>query len=99
MANINYLAILNDWSFLPPGTVCRIGGTTPKFDYTTDAVPIATVPKEVLKRVDSKGTILYVKVGETAQTSAELKKEGKDPFIPIKIDIGEEDESDLIARK
>jgi len=80
MANINYLSTLNHYSFLPPGTICRVrgNGSNPhKFDYVKDdTIPIpGLLVKEELVRAKTDGTVLYRKVGEVAKTVAELRKD------------------------
>lgn len=82
--NINYIAQLEDYSLLPPGTICRVAGTGPnkhKFDYVRNNATVipGLMVKEVLVQAKLDGTILFKKVVEVAKTAAELKKEGKKP--------------------
>lgn len=82
--DINYIAQLEDYSLLPPGTICRVAGTGSnkhKFDYVKDntTVILGLMVKEVLVQAKLDGTITFRKVGEVAKTAAELKKDGKKP--------------------
>lgn len=80
----NYLATLNNWAHIPPGSIYRGNG---KWDFKADKLPGTAVVKERLKEVKDDGTAVYTKAGEKAKVSAELAKEGK-PIAtdPIKVD-------------
>lgn len=86
MSVTNVITTLNIFSFIPPKSICRGKEASGKLkiDYYVDSTQSINglSVKEKLKEAKEDGTVTFTKAGETAKTSAELKKEGK----PISVD-------------
>lgn len=70
----NFLVTLQPWSLLPTATIYR--GQN-KYDFYADENKITDIIKDKLAEVETDGTVIFKKNGETIKTSAELKKKGK----------------------